>query len=62
MAKIDLAALKAASEGDQSKKVTVTKRWLRTVHDELARLGAIEAKGKRKPDFADTIFGKFGGF
>ena len=53
--KIDLKSLKAASEGDQSAKVAVTKRWLRAVHDELERL----SKNQRQAHSAsetDAVF------
>ena len=59
MAKIDLAALKAASEGDQSKKVTVSKKWLRVVHDELRRMYAAESDRGSINGLADRLFGKF---
>jgi hypothetical protein len=42
---IDLDALKRASEGDQSKKVTVTKAWLAAVHSELTSKHARDRVG-----------------
>lgn len=50
---IDLKALKAASEGDQSKKVTVTKAWLAEVHRELVRASL---RGKLD-NIGDALFG-----
>jgi hypothetical protein len=54
---IDLKALLEASRGDQSKKVTVTKRWLRAVHDELKAAQDRPQYSADNPLF-DQIFGK----
>jgi len=56
--KIDLAALLSASGGDQSKKVTVSKAWLRAVHDELKRKNNLDEIGDR----LERVTKKFGVF
>ncbi len=55
MARIDLSTLKAASEGDPSRKVEVSKRWLRAVHDELERLQAIERRKEEALSGSDIL-------
>jgi hypothetical protein len=73
---IDLNALWKAFQGDQTKKVSVNKEWLREVHSELTQLQryrdeAAQAsamndkleRGFSKIDKGmDKIFGKNGGF
>lgn len=56
VARIDLAALKRASEGDPSVKVAVTKAWLKAVYDVLT----IKAEMDRKTSNLESVFRKAG--
>lgn len=51
---VDLSALRKASEGDQDKKVTVSKAWLREVYIELSTRGR-QPKERSSEFFTDII-------
>jgi hypothetical protein len=50
---IDLAALAKAADGDQARKVTVTKAWLAEVHRELVELQARRDRSHLSDRIAD---------
>lgn len=55
---IDLDGLKRACEGDQTKKVTVTKAWLREIHKELSKRALTDKIHPNVKSVLERLYGK----